>query len=100
MNHRMIVIRNGSGRCCMERKVNIGPDMLHREQFTGLAATRSRWTEMKLFAQVVRTVVNVVLLPVDVIKDVFTLGGVVTKGDLEPYTIERLKKLAEDEKED
>lgn len=51
---------------------------------------------MKLFGQIVRTVVNVVALPVEVAKDVITLGGVSTKGRLEPYTIERLKKLKEE----
>lgn len=55
---------------------------------------------MKLFAQLVRTVVNVAMLPVEVVKDVVTLGGVCTKGELEPYTAERLKKLADDAKED
>lgn len=56
--------------------------------------------EMKLFAQLVRTVVNVVALPVEIVKDIGTLGGVCTKGEFEPYTVERLKKLADDAKED
>lgn len=54
---------------------------------------------MKLFGQIVATVVNTVALPFEVAKDVFTLGGVCTKGRLEPYTVERLNKLIEDAKE-
>ena len=34
---------------------------------------------MKLFGQVVRTLVNVSLIPVAVAKDVVTLGGVLTE---------------------
>jgi len=55
---------------------------------------------MKLFGQLVRTVVNVVTLPVAVVKDVATLGGVCTKGDLDPYTAEHLKKIKDEAKED
>ena len=50
---------------------------------------------MKIFGQVVRTIVNTTMLPVELVKDVFTLGGVCTKGDFEPYTAERLKQLKE-----
>lgn len=55
---------------------------------------------MKLFGQLVRTIVNTAMLPVEVAKDVLTLGGVCTKGELEPYTAERLKKLKEEAGED
>lgn len=55
---------------------------------------------MKLFGQVVRTVVNVVLLPVAIVKDVGTLGGVATKGRLEPYTVEQLKRIKDEASED
>jgi hypothetical protein len=55
---------------------------------------------MKLFGQLVRTVVNTAILPVEVAKDVLTLGGVCTKGEFEPYTAERLQKLKEEAKED
>ena len=51
---------------------------------------------MKLFGQIVRTIVNVAVLPVAVVKDVATLGGVCTKGDLKPYTVEQLKKLKDE----
>lgn len=53
---------------------------------------------MKLFGQIVRTVVNVALLPVAVVKDVVTLGGIVL--DEEPAlkkAIERLKDEAEED---
>ena len=54
---------------------------------------------MKLFGQIVRTIVNVVTLPVAVIKDVGTLGGTAT-GTHEPYTATALKQIKEDAKED
>ncbi len=54
---------------------------------------------MKLFGQLVRTAVNVVLLPVAVIKDIGTLGGVCTRGNFKPYTAEQLKKIKEEAKE-
>lgn len=57
---------------------------------------------MGLFSAIVRTTVNVVLLPVAVAKDAFTLGGVCTGQQDEKgktYTqeqIDLLKKEAED----
>lgn len=54
---------------------------------------------MKIFGQLVRTIVNVVLLPVAIVKDVGTLGGVCTKGEFEPYTAEQLKKIKEEASE-
>lgn len=50
---------------------------------------------MKIFGQLIRTAVNLALLPVAVVKDVVTLGGIVT--DTPPATsaaIERLKDEA------
>lgn len=46
---------------------------------------------MELFGQLVRTVVNVALVPVAVAKDVVTLGGIVT--DEPPATVEALERL-------
>jgi hypothetical protein len=54
---------------------------------------------VKLFGQIVRTVVNTALLPVEVAKDVVTLGGVCT-GEPEPYTVKQIKKLKEEASED
>ena len=54
---------------------------------------------MSIFGKLVRTAVNVAALPVEIAKDIVTLGGVCTKGDFEPYTAERLKQL-KDEAED
>jgi len=55
---------------------------------------------MGLFGAIVRTAVNAVILPVAAVKDVVTLGGVITD---EPSAfvkaVERLKKEA-DEDED
>ena len=53
---------------------------------------------MKLFGQIVRTLVNVVELPVEIVKDVVTLGGMITDQD-ESYTRKQLEKIAEDASE-
>lgn len=53
---------------------------------------------MKLFGQLVRTVVNVVVLPVAVVQDIFTLGGVST--DHGSYTREALETLKDEALED
>lgn len=50
---------------------------------------------MKIFGQLVRTVVNVATLPVAVAKDVFTLGGIATENG-QPYTIEKLKQIKDE----
>lgn len=54
---------------------------------------------MKLFGQLVRTVVNVALLPVAVVKDVVTLGGIASENG-KPYTVEQLQKLKDEASED
>lgn len=53
---------------------------------------------MKLFAQIVRTVVNVATLPIAVAKDVFTLGGVATEHE-QPNTVEKLKQIKDEASE-
>ena len=53
---------------------------------------------MKLFGQLVRTVVNVAMLPVAVVKDVVTLGGIVTETE-RPYTVKALKTLKDEASE-
>lgn len=50
---------------------------------------------MKLFGQLVRTVINVVELPVAVTKDVLTLGGVALDRD-KTFTEEQLEKIKEE----
>ncbi len=50
---------------------------------------------MSLFSAIVKTVVNTVTLPVAVVKDVVTLGGIAV-GKQEPYTVEKLKQLKEE----
>lgn len=54
---------------------------------------------MKLFGQLVRTVVNVAQLPVAVIKDVVTLGGVISENG-RTYTAKQLEKIKEEAQED
>lgn len=50
---------------------------------------------MSLFGKIVKTVVNVAVLPVAVVKDVVTLGGVCT-GEEQPYTTQQLEKIKEE----
>ncbi len=52
---------------------------------------------MKIFGQLVRTIVNVATLPVSVAADVLTLGGVAT--DRPSYTIEKLKQIKDEASE-
>lgn len=52
---------------------------------------------MKLFGQFVSTAVNVVVLPVQVAKDVVTLGGVAT--DNRSATLRQLEKIKEEASE-
>lgn len=54
---------------------------------------------MKLFGQIVRTLVNVATLPVAVAKDVFTLGGAVLDED-RCYTSKHLDKLKREASEE
>jgi hypothetical protein len=51
---------------------------------------------MKIFGQIVRTVINVATLPVEVVKDVVTLGNFGEKS----YTKEQLEKIKEEASED
>ena len=53
---------------------------------------------MKLFGQLVRTVVNTALLPVAIAKDVVTIGGILT--DTPSATKEALERLKEEALED
>lgn len=50
---------------------------------------------MSIFGKLVKLVVNTVAIPIEVAKDVVTLGGVATCQP-ESYTSKRIKKLVED----
>ena len=50
---------------------------------------------MGLFGKLLRTAIHTVTLPVDVVKDVATMGGVLTDEE-EPYTVQKAKKIKED----
>jgi hypothetical protein len=50
---------------------------------------------VSLFGKIVRTVVNTALLPVAVVKDAYTLGGVATE-QKESYTVQALEKIKEE----
>lgn len=59
---------------------------------------------MKLFGQIIRTVVNVATFPVAVVKDVVTLGGTLT-GDNnwsldETFTAKKIQELKDEAKEE
>ena len=50
---------------------------------------------MSILGSLLGTIVDIGTLPVDVIKDVATMGGVLTDKQ-EPYTAKKLKDLADD----
>lgn len=50
---------------------------------------------MSLFGKIVKTVVNVVELPLAVVKDATTLGGVCT-GEDQTYTRQQIEKIKEE----
>ena len=50
---------------------------------------------MALFGKILGTVFDTVTSPIEIVKDIGTMGGVLTDED-EPYTLKRLKKLAKD----
>jgi len=58
---------------------------------------------MSFFGALVRTVVNVALLPVAAAKDMLTLGGTLTDqndcGDGQTYTAEQIKRIQDEAEE-
>lgn len=50
---------------------------------------------MSLFEKIVKTVVNVAILPIELTKDVVTLGGV-ARDQPKPYTLQQLDKIKEE----
>lgn len=50
---------------------------------------------MGFFSSLTKTILDVAVLPVEVAKDVVTLGGTLTD-EREPYTVQRLKKANKD----
>lgn len=53
---------------------------------------------MGLFGKLLKTGLDVVTTPIEVVKDVATMGGLCTGQD-EPYTVKRLRRLADDAEE-
>lgn len=50
-----------------------------------------------MLGKILKTIVDTAVgLPVAVVKDVLTLGGVATKGELEPYTKDKVDEIIED----
>ena len=50
---------------------------------------------MGLFGKILKTTFDVVTLPVDVIKDVATMGGVLTDEN-KPYTAQKFERFGDD----
>lgn len=50
---------------------------------------------MTLFGRLVKTAINVAVLPVEIVKDVVTLGGVATCQE-KSYTMQQLEKIKEE----
>lgn len=50
---------------------------------------------MGLFGKIIKTVIDVAGTPIDVVKDIATMGGALTDED-EPYTLQQLKKIGKD----
>lgn len=53
---------------------------------------------MSIFGKLLKTGLHVVTTPIDVAKDVVTLGGLLTDQD-KPYTAQKLRKLGDDMEE-
>lgn len=50
---------------------------------------------MSIFGKLLKGGFDLITIPVDIVKDITTLGGANTNQEV-PYTIQKLKKLAED----
>ena len=53
---------------------------------------------MRIFGKITKGLIDSALLPIDIAKDIVTLGGINTNQE-EPYTVKKIKKLR-DEAED
>jgi hypothetical protein len=53
---------------------------------------------MSLFGKLLKSGFDLVTTPVEIVKDVVTLGGAMTEKQ-EPYTVQRLRRLAADAEE-
>ena len=53
---------------------------------------------MGFLSQLVKTGLDVVTTPIDIVADVVTMGGALNDND-EPYTVKKLKKIMEDVEE-
>jgi hypothetical protein len=50
---------------------------------------------MGLFGKLLKTTLDVITLPVDIVKDVATMGGVLTDKN-KPYTAQKFERLGDD----
>ena len=58
---------------------------------------RTTWRKLKmgLFGKLIKTTFDVVTLPVDIVKDVATMGGALNDEDI-PYTAQKFERLGDD----
>jgi len=54
-----------------------------------------RCGNMSIFGKLTKTLIHTATAPIDIVKDVATLGGVITEED-EPYSLQKAKKVLED----
>jgi len=50
---------------------------------------------MSILSKLTKTLIHTATTPIDIVKDVVTLGGAITEED-EPYTLQKAKKILED----
>ena len=55
----------------------------------------TRGMVMGILRKLAKTVIHTATAPIDIVKDVATLGGVIT-GEDEPYSLQKAKKVLED----
>jgi len=55
----------------------------------------TRGMVMGILRKLAKTVIHTATAPIDIVKDVATLGGVITEED-EPYSIQKAKKILDD----
>jgi hypothetical protein len=50
---------------------------------------------MSILSKLTKTLIHTATTPIEIAKDVVTLGGVINEED-EPYTVQKIKKVLED----
>lgn len=53
---------------------------------------------MSIFGKLLKTAFDIATVPVDIVKDVVTMGGAMTEQN-EPYTVKKIDRLCDDAEE-